>query len=126
MLLFINVSYAHECNPPSWILGQWHGSDILNDEDDFFVIFESNNIIWRDTLRSQPFCIVNNNGPSLLDITASKYSQTITEFYFEIYIEYKDGSWFRERFSFSANGEMLTSELINSYGEEAKFKYYRN
>ena len=109
----ISVDKIDNVSPPDWILGTW----ILEEDSDepFVIEFLEQDIVMDEYSTEE-------------DIESGfiiAFSQNITPEYYDIYVKFDNGEWFKERFFITSTDEM-ESEFSASDGTELSFIYSRD
>ena len=101
-------------SPPEWIHGAWILDDRMDEEDPFIIEFTENDIIMNYSIED--------------DIESGyivAFIQNITADYYDIYLKYDDGWWYRERFFVTSDKEM-ESHYVDSTGSDDNCIYYKD
>jgi len=99
-------------SPPEWILGTWTFEE--EGDDPFVIEFTENDIIM-------------DNYSTIEDIDSNyvvAFGQNITSEYYDIYMKFENGEWFKERFFITSDNKM-ESQFIASDDTNLTFTYYR-
>ena len=99
--------------PPEWIIGIW----VLEEEDydPFFLEFTED-----DILMDYEYSMIDDIDSDFV-VT---FIQEITDEYYDIFVKFEDGAWYRERF-FKISDDEMESHFIASDNTNKKYTYYR-
>jgi len=101
--VFIMANEIENISPPAWILGSWVTEE--DTDNPFIAKFTSNDIIMDD----ESFTVDIKSGYIIA------FKQSLTEEYYEIYVQYDNYEWFQEKFIKRTN-IMMESQFASSDG----------
>jgi hypothetical protein len=98
--------------PPAWIQGLWESAD------------ESGAVYTTQFTGDDIFFDADSAADYIEQGEITGFTQNLSDLYYEIYFEFSDGYWWKERF-FKPDSDSLESSFENSDGDNSGIAYTR-